>query len=182
MTAQGFAVFATAIGHCGIAWNDRGVVSVRLPEGGAARTRARLRARFPGAAEASAAQPPPAPIRQGIDDIVALLRGEPRDLADLPVDLEGVPEFHLRVYELARTIPPGSTLTYGEVATRLGLPGSAQAVGQALGRNPVPIVVPCHRVLAAGGKMGGFSAPGGVDTKRRMLLIEGAPEVEPTLF
>lgn len=182
MTAQGFAVFATAIGHCGIAWSDRGVVSVRLPEGSADRTRARLGARFPGAVEAGAAQPPPEAVRQGIAGIVALLRGEPRDLGEVPVDLDGVPEFHRRVYELTRGIHPGCTLTYGEVAERLGMPGSAQAVGQALGRNPVPIVVPCHRVLAAGGKMGGFSAPGGVDTKRRMLLIEGAPTVEPTLF
>ncbi|HVW39938.1 MAG TPA: methylated-DNA--[protein]-cysteine S-methyltransferase [Amycolatopsis sp.] len=178
MTARGFAVFDTAIGHCGIAWGERGVVSVRLPDRDAEQTRARLRARFPEAGE----DPAPAPIRRAIDEIRALLRGEPLDLADIDLDLTGVPEFHQQVYQVARTIPPGKTLTYGEVATRLGMPGSAQAVGQALGRNPFPIVVPCHRVLGAGGKMVGFSAPGGVDTKRRMLVIEGAQPEEPTLF
>lgn len=178
MTAQGFAVFDTAIGHCGIAWSERGVVSVRLPDGSAGRTRARLHASFPEAAEAE----PPRQVRQAISEIVALLRGESRDLAEIRLDLEGVPDFHRRVYEIARAIQPGRTLTYGDVANQLGMPGSAQAVGQALGRNPFPIVVPCHRVLAAGGKMGGFSAPGGVDTKRRMLVIEGAQADEPTLF
>lgn len=178
MTAEGFAVFDTAIGHCGIAWSERGVVSLRLPDGSAGRTRARLHANFPEAAETE----PPQHVQQAITEIVALLRGEARDLAEIRLDLEGVPDFHRRVYEIARAIPPGKTLTYGDVANQLGMPGSAQAVGQALGRNPFPIVVPCHRVLAAGGKMGGFSAPGGVDTKRRMLVIEGAQAAEPTLF
>ena len=178
MPAQGFAVFDTAIGHCGIAWGERGVVSVRLPDRDAGQTRARLRVHFP---EADEVEPPPQ-IRRAIDEIVALLRGETLDLADIELDLSDVPDFHRRVYEIARTIQPGKTLSYGDVATRLGMPGSAQAVGQALGRNPFPIVVPCHRVLAAGGKMGGFSAPGGVDTKRRMLVIEGARPDEPTLF
>ncbi|NKQ57396.1 methylated-DNA--[protein]-cysteine S-methyltransferase [Amycolatopsis sp. K13G38] len=178
MTAHGFAVFDTAIGHCGIAWGERGVVSVRLPDRGAEQTRARLRARFP---EAGEGEPPP-PIWRAIEEIRALLRGEALDLAGIELDLTGVPEFHRQVYEVARTIPPGKTLTYGEVAARLGVPGSAQAVGQALGRNPFPIVVPCHRVLGAGGRMVGFSAPGGVETKRRMLVIEGARSEEPTLF
>jgi methylated-DNA-[protein]-cysteine S-methyltransferase len=90
------------------------------------------------------------------------------------LDMEGVPPFHRRVYEAARQVPPGQTLSYGEIAARAGSPGSARAVGQALGRNPFAILVPCHRVLAANGKLGGFSANGGVDTKRRMLAIEGA--------
>ncbi|WP_236795975.1 methylated-DNA--[protein]-cysteine S-methyltransferase [Amycolatopsis sp. GM8] len=178
MTAQGFAVFGTAIGHCGIAWGEGGVVGVRLPDGSAGLTRARLHASYPDAAETE----PPEPVRQAIADIVALLRGESRDLLQIPLDLGGVPDFHRRVYEIARTIPPGKTLTYGDVASRLGMPGSAQAVGRALGRNPFPIVVPCHRVLGADGKMVGFSAPGGVETKRRMLVIEGARADEPTLF
>jgi methylated-DNA-[protein]-cysteine S-methyltransferase len=93
-----------------------------------------------------------------------------------------VPEFNRRAYEIARAIPPGKTLTYGDIAHRMGLPGSAQAIGQAMGNNPFPIVVPCHRVMAAGGKDGGFSARGGVVTKRRMLVIEGALADEPTLF
>ncbi|KAA9148895.1 methylated-DNA--[protein]-cysteine S-methyltransferase [Amycolatopsis acidicola] len=178
MTTQGFAVFETAIGHCGIAWGERGVLSVRLPDRSPQVTRARLQSQFPEAGETE----PPDHIRHAIDEMNSLLRGDRLDLADIELDLEGVPEFHRRVYEIARTIPPGKTLTYGDVATRLGMPGSAQAVGQALGHNPFPIVVPCHRVLAAGGKMGGFSAPGGVDTKRRMLVIEGARPDEPTLF
>ncbi|GAA5156697.1 MULTISPECIES: methylated-DNA--[protein]-cysteine S-methyltransferase [Amycolatopsis] len=178
MTAQGIAVFETVLGHCGIAWGEHGVVGVRLPEGNAARTLARLQASVPDAVETE----PPGEIQLAIAEIVALLRGEPRDLAAVRLDYTGVPEFHRRVYELARTIPPGKTLTYGDVAHQLGLPGSAQAVGQALGRNPFPIVVPCHRVLAAGGGMGGFSAPGGVDTKLKMLVIEGALSEQPTLF
>lgn len=178
MKAEGFAVFGTAIGHCGIAWSEHGVVGVWLPERSPVVTRARVRSRYPEAAEIE----PPQRVRQGIEEIVALMLGEPRTLAEIDVDFDGVPEFNRRVYELTRTIAPGKTLTYGEVADRLGLPGSAQAVGQALGRNPVPIVVPCHRVLGAGHKLTGFSAPGGVETKRRMLLIEGSTAVEPTLF
>jgi methylated-DNA-[protein]-cysteine S-methyltransferase len=92
-----------------------------------------------------------------------------------------VPEFHRRVYDVARTIPPGATLTYGDIAARLGEPGSARAVGQALGRNPFPIIVPCHRVLAANGQLGGFSATGGSATKRRLLTIEGALQAQPLL-
>jgi methylated-DNA-[protein]-cysteine S-methyltransferase len=178
MTVKGFAVFGTAIGHCGIAWSEHGVVGVWLPERSPVVTRARVRSHHPEATETE----PPQQIRHGIEEIVALLRGEPRTLAEIEVDFDGIPEFHRNVYEITRTIPPGKTLTYGEVADRLGLPGSAQAVGQALGRNRVPIVVPCHRVLGAGGKLTGFSAPGGVETKRRMLLIEGSTAVEPTLF
>lgn len=178
MTVTGFALFDTAIGHCGIAWSEDGVVGVSLPERGPTVTRARLRSRYPEAAEVE----PPHQIRRGIADIAALMRGEPRMLAEIEVDFDGIPEFNRRVYELTRTIPPGQTLTYGELANRLGLPGSAQAVGQALGRNPFPIIVPCHRVLGSGGKLTGFSAPGGVETKRRMLLIEGSTAVEPTLF
>jgi methylated-DNA-[protein]-cysteine S-methyltransferase len=115
---------------------------------------------------------PPAEVRRALEAIGALLRGEASDLAAVPLDMEGVPPFHRRVYEAARGIPPGATLSYGEIAHQLGSPGSARAVGQALGRNPFAIVVPCHRVLAAGGKMGGFSANGGVSTKVRMLSLE----------
>ncbi|WP_091299189.1 methylated-DNA--[protein]-cysteine S-methyltransferase [Amycolatopsis xylanica] len=176
MDVLGFAMFGTAIGSCGIAWGERGIVGVWLPESSEAKTRARLAGL--GAPEAE----PPDSVRKAIADIVDLLNGTPNDLADIVVDLDGVPEFHQKVYEIARKIPPGKTLTYGDIAHELGMPGSAQAVGQALGRNPVPIVVPCHRVLAAGGKDGGFSAPGGVSTKRRMLVIEGALADEPTLF
>ncbi len=178
MTAQGFAVFGSAIGVCGIAWNEHGVTAIQLPEGGDARTRARLTARHPEAVEST----PPKEIQHAIGGIVSLMDGKRTDLTDIALDYGGVPDFHHRVYEFIRSIPAGKTLTYGDVANILGMPGGAQAVGQAMGRNPFPIIVPCHRVLAAGGKDGGFSARGGVATKRRMLVIEGALADEPTLF
>lgn len=164
------AIFPTPIGPCAIAWTPAGIAGVLLPEADQDATRRRLRARFPGAADAA----PPAPIAHAIDSITALLQGLTRDLTEVPLDWTGVPDFPRRVYEVARTIPPGSTRTYGDVAARVGAPGAAQAVGQALGANPFPLVVPCHRVLAASGDLGGFSAPGGAATKRRLLEIEGA--------
>lgn len=170
MTVHGFALFDTAIGICGVAWGAAGIASVQLPESNRTKTRARLRQQFPQAAEI---EPTPA-VCTAIEHICALLRGEAADLSGIVLDMSGVPPFHQRVYRLAREIGPGSTLTYGQLAQKLGAPGSARAVGQALGRNPFAIVVPCHRVLAAGGRMGGFSAGGGVITKQRMLEIEGA--------
>lgn len=170
MSGQGFALFDTPIGRCGIAWGARGILRVQLPEGRDAATRASLRTRFPDARES----PPPAAVERTLSRICALLRGEESDLSVIPLDLDGVPDFHRRVYEAARAIAPGSTLSYGEVATRVGAPGAARAVGQALGRNPFAIVVPCHRVLGAGGKVGGFSADGGITTKLRLLSLEGA--------
>jgi methylated-DNA-[protein]-cysteine S-methyltransferase len=168
MTAYGFTLFDTAIGRCGVAWSDRGLVGVQLPEAADTATRERMLQRFPAAAE----RPPPPQVRLAIDSIVALLQGEPSDLSTIALDMEGVAPFHRRVYEVARTIPPGKTLAYGEVAARAGAPGAARAVGQALGHNPFPIIVPCHRVVSADGKIGGFSAHGGTATKRRMLAIE----------
>ena len=167
---SGFALFDTAIGRCGIAWNERGVAGVQLPEGSEHDTRTRLRRRFADARET----PPPAPVQRAIDGVVALLRGEPSELDAVTLDMEGVPPFHRRVYEVARTIPPGTTLSYGEVAARMGEPGAARDVGQALGQNPFAIIVPCHRVLAANGKVGGFSARGGVRTKLRLISSERA--------
>ena len=176
MSAVGFTLFETAIGHCGVAWSDRGIVGVQLPELGIRETRVRLQRRFPSARESA----PPPNVRSARDAIVALLAGGKTDLSAIALDMEQVPPFHRRVYEAARTIPPGGTLTYGDIAAMLGEPGAARAVGQALGRNPFAIVVPCHRVLAAGGKMGGFSANGGVSTKQRLLSIEGV-ETRPQL-
>jgi len=167
---SGFALFETAIGWCGIAWSARGVAGVQLPEGSERDTRARLRRRFPEAREA----PPPAPVQRAIDGVVALLRGEDCRLETVALDMDGVPPFHRRVYEVARTIRPGATLSYGEVAARMGAPGAARDVGQALGQNPFAIIVPCHRVLAANGKVGGFSARGGVRTKLRLISSERA--------
>lgn len=177
--AQGFALFATAIGTCGVAWSEHGIVRVLLPGSSDDAVRARMSAELPTATE----QDPPAVVADAVSRMRALMDGASDDLADIRLDLSGVSDFHRRVYAVARAIEPGTTLTYGEVATRLEDPGAAQAVGQALGRNPFPIVVPCHRVLAAGGKPGGFSAPGGAQTKLRMLVIEGAREPDPpTLF
>jgi O-6-methylguanine DNA methyltransferase len=170
MTAHHFSLFDTPVGRCGIAWGERGVIGIQLPEGRETQTRARLVERFPGATEAA----PPAQVQQARDAIVALLHGKSADLGVIALDMEQVSPFYRRVYETARGIPPGTTLSYGEVAALMGAPGSARAVGQALGKNPFAIVVPCHRVLAAGGKVGGFSANGGIATKLRLLAIEGA--------
>ena len=178
MPGLGFTLFDTGIGRCGIAWSGRGVVGVQLPEAREAATRTRLLERFPEAREAS----PPLAVKRALDRITALLHGEKSDLSTIALDMDGVPPFHRRVYAAARKIPPGSTLSYGEIATRIGAPGAARAVGQALGRNPFAIVVPCHRVLAAGGKVGGFSADGGITTKLRLLSLEGAAKGQPTPF
>ena len=179
MTATGYALFDTAIGRCAIAWSERGVVSVQLPEARDAATRARIEKNFPGARETA----PPSPVQRALEGIGALLRGERAALDEIALDLSRVPPFHRRVYEAARAIPAGETLTYGELASRIGEPGKARAVGQALGRNPLAIVVPCHRVLAANGRLGGFSANGGVTAKLRLLNIEGALAGEqPALF
>ncbi len=179
MPSWEFALFDTAVGRCGIAWSGRGVAGVQLPETREGATRARLLKRYPDAREAA----PPDHVRRAIDDIAGVLRGDRRDLSGISLDMEEVPRFHRRVYAVARAIPVGTTLSYGEIATRLGDRAVAREVGEALGQNPFPIIVPCHRVLAAGGKLGGFSAAGGVTTKLRLLNIEGARLSDaPTLF
>jgi methylated-DNA-[protein]-cysteine S-methyltransferase len=179
MMELGYALFDTAVGRCGIAWGGQGIVAVQLPESHELRTRARLLKRRPDAREAS----PPSDVQRAIDGIVALLRGEATDFSSVALVMDGIGTFERSVYEVARTIGPGATMTYGEIATRLGDRTLAREVGQALGRNPFPLIVPCHRVLAAGGKVGGFSANGGVTTKLRLLSIEGARTSDaPTLF
>src|SRR6266403_3408478 len=179
MAAREFALFDTPIGRCGIAWGPRGVAGVQLPEEAEAATRTRMLQRFPAACESD----PPADVQHAVDAIGTLLRGGAGDLSGIALDMEGVPTFHRRVYEVARTIPPGATLSYGDIAARLGERGLAREVGQALGRNPLPLIVPCHRVLAAGAKAGGFSANGGVATKLALLTIERARTSQaPTLF
>jgi methylated-DNA-[protein]-cysteine S-methyltransferase len=178
MSDYRFALFETAIGCCALIWSKRGVVGVQLPEANERATHARVLRRFTAAQAAT----PPADMQRAIEGMIALLRGEPCDLSDIPIDSEGVPAFNRRVYDIARTIPAGSTLSYGEIAERLGDRSLAREVGQALGQNPTPLIVPCHRVLAAGGKAGGFSASGGLVTKLRLLTIEGAQPSGPTLF
>lgn len=178
-TAKGFCVFDTAIGPCGLAWGERGVVGVQLPEGDRDATAARMRRRFPDVAELL----PPAPIQSITLRVAALLSGDADSLIDVELDMDGVSPFYQRVYGITRAIPPGRTLTYGEVAEQLGEPGAARAVGQALGHNPFAPIVPCHRVLAARTGGGGFSAEGGVATKLRMLQIEKAQlGPQPGLF
>lgn len=180
MSRRSFALFDTALGSCAIAWSESGVAGVQLPEADAAQTRRRAERRFGTDADAT---PPPASVRQAIAGIVALLAGESVDLTDIALDIEGVDAFDRRVYDAARRIAPGRTQTYGAIAAALGDPALARAVGQALGRNPFAIIVPCHRVLAADGRIGGFSAAGGAATKRRLLLIEGARAGDaPDLF
>jgi methylated-DNA-[protein]-cysteine S-methyltransferase len=178
MTARHFALFDTAIGACAIVWSARGIAGVQLPEASAQATRARVTRRFAGAQEAV----PPADVQRAVDGIVALLRGEDQDFNNVKLDFGDLPAFNLKVYDIARTVPAGQTITYGEIAKRLGDKLLARDVGQALGQNPIPLIMPCHRVLAAGGKTGGFSASGGVVTKLRLLTIEGAQPGGPTLF
>lgn len=164
-----FTLFDTALGRCGIAWNERGVTRIMLPEASDAATRERLTRGAPGATEA----PPPPAIAAAIALIVQHVRGEPAALDTIVLDLDGVPAFHRQAYEAARQIPSGHTVSYGALAQSLGNPGAARAIGQAMGKNPFPIVVPCHRVLAAHRATGGFSAHGGVETKAKLLAAEG---------
>lgn len=174
--ASGIHLFETSLGHCAIAWAEDGLLGVHLPELDRAATRERMAARFPDLDETRVT---PA-ARAARDGIVTLLAGRLVDLSGIALDMTVVTPFRRRVYEAARAIPRGTTATYGELANVLGQPRSARAVGQALGANPFPVIVPCHRVLAAGGKAGGFSAQGGVSTKMRMLTIEGALVAEPS--
>ncbi len=176
--ATGVALFDTAIGRCGVAWRGDRLRAVQLPERDDQATIGRLVNRLP---DAGPAEPPPRVV-QAMGAMAALLEGRRDQLLDIELDLDGIGAFELSVYEVTRAIPPGETLTYGEVARRIGDPGAARAVGRALGSNPLPIVIPCHRVLGAGGQLVGFSANGGTETKRRMLLIEGATAVPPSLF
>jgi methylated-DNA-[protein]-cysteine S-methyltransferase len=177
--SAGFTLFDTAIGRCALAWGAAGIVGVWLPEAGDEALHRRIARRHP---DFEAAEPP-AYVAEAARAIAAHLSGALDDLTAVTLDLSRVSELHRRVFAVARAIPPGRTLTYGEVAARIGEPGAARAVGKALGENPFPIVVPCHRVLAAGGRLHGFSAPGGLATKRRLLEIEKARAGdEPDLF
>lgn len=177
MKAVGHTLFDTAIGRCAVAWSEVGIVTVLLPERDDAGTRARLRQRLGEVPETD----PPLTVADAIDAVTSVLDGENVDLSSIVVDLDGVSEFDRRVYEAARSIPYGSARTYGALATAVDRPDAARAVGRALGDNPVPVIVPCHRVVAANGHLGGFSAPGGTVTKRRMLLIEGYQAAAPQL-
>jgi methylated-DNA-[protein]-cysteine S-methyltransferase len=178
ISESGYALFDTAIGRCALVWRGGLVVGAALPEDSDERARASLARRFPDAVECD----PPAFAAEAMERIASLLAGGRTDLGDIGVDPEGS-AFERKVWQAARRIPCGEVRSYGDIAREIGARGAAQAVGVALGRNPVPIVVPCHRVLAADGRSGGFSAPGGVATKFRILEIEGARRRgEPELF
>lgn len=173
-----YALFDTAIGRCGIAWGDGGVIGLQLPERSESATITRLLRHCPTADETA----PTKNIERAINDIAALMRGEKKTLRAIQLDMSRVAAFNARVYDTTRAIAPGATRTYGEIARAIGDPDSARAVGQALGRNPFAIIVPCHRVVGANDKLVGFSANGGIRTKLKMLKIEGWRENEPSLF
>jgi methylated-DNA-[protein]-cysteine S-methyltransferase len=156
--------FDTELGRCGIRWSDAGITSVLLPS----------RRGIPGIAHEDVADVPQF-VRHAITGIVALMVGDPRDLHEVPLDERGIDDFRRAVHAATREIAPGSTRSYGQIARAIGRPDGARDVGAALSRNPFPVIVPCHRVVAANGALTGFSAPGGLATKRRMLELEGAP-------
>ncbi|MFT4097432.1 MAG: methylated-DNA--[protein]-cysteine S-methyltransferase [Rhodoblastus sp.] len=168
MDGYGSTYFDTPIGFCGLAWSPRGVKAFQLPEETPEATRARLTRR----AGAPFERKPPAEIAEIVMRIGKLLAGRAVDLSDIALDMDRVGAFEAQVYVTARCIPCGETRTYGQIARAIGEPGAARGVGQALGRNPFAIIVPCHRVVAANGRTGGFSAGGGVNTKLRILEIE----------
>ncbi len=179
MTMQAFTFFDTAIGRCGLAWTPHGINAVLLPERREIDAWRRVLRMFPDAVETR----PTGEADRAARAVRAHLRGEDSEIGAIALDLSAIPPFNQKVYAITRAIPRGETLTYGEVASRLGASGAARAVGRALGQNPIPVIVPCHRVLAANGATGGFSANGGVVTKFRLLAIEGAKATSaPTLF
>lgn len=179
MKQAAYCIFETPLGWCGIAWREAAnssalpaITCLQLPEATAELTESRIAQRS-GTRKPSA---PPSQIAEIIEKICRHFRGEVQDFRDVPVDLAGADSFARQVYEAARNIPAGQTRTYGDIAKELGQPAAARDVGQALARNPIGLIVPCHRVVAAGGKTGGFSARGGPATKTKMLALEGVPQ------
>lgn len=176
MTADlSYHLFETQIGWIGLAWSDAGLARLQLPERDRAATLRRLLATMPrhGSQAAQPVEELPQEIAAVVAAITRYAAGEAVDLSAIAVDLAGVDDFRLAIYKAARRLGFGEVTTYGELAARAGHPGMARETGQALGSNPVPLVVPCHRILAAGGKIGGFSAPGGSATKEKLLAMEG---------
>jgi len=177
MKQAAYCLFETPLGACGIAWKEQGtsrippvVTFFQLPEA----TRSVTDTRIAGSSGGRKARVPPPHIAGIIRRVRMHLRGDVQDFLDIAVDLDGAAPFARQVYEAARKIPPGRTRSYGELAADMNRPTASRAVGQALGRNPIPLLIPCHRVLGHSGKPGGFSAHGGVETKARLLEIEGA--------
>jgi len=179
MVGRAYAIFDTAIGRCGIVWSNSGVVAVQLPEARELDTRRRIFQVHPEAREQAA----PLNAELAIEGIVTLLQGGDPDFSDVSLDAGDVPAFNRRVYEYACTIARGETRSYHEIAKALGASGAALSVAQAISRNPYMIIVPCHRVLEAGGYADRISPYGGVISKRRLLALEGAhPIASKTLF
>jgi methylated-DNA-[protein]-cysteine S-methyltransferase len=177
MKPDTYHVFATAAGYCAIAWNDAGIIRLQLPATEALATERNLRRRLPGAVPGT----PTAAVEDAIGAVKRYFMGQEVDFSEIRLDLGAQQEFFTRVYAEARRVRWGKTTTYGTLARQLGAePAAARDVGQAMARNPVPLIIPCHRVLAAGGKLGGFSAPGGSAAKIRMLELEGV-RVGPVL-
>jgi methylated-DNA-[protein]-cysteine S-methyltransferase len=170
MAGCGYTIFDTAVGRCGIAWGDSGIVGVQLPEEREIETRRRMLRQYPDARELA----PPPNVEMAIEGIATLLRGEGANLSEVALDMNGIHAFNARVYAFARTIPRGETRSYGEVAASLRASGAVRSVAQAISRNPFVIIVPCHRVLEAGGYADKISPNGGSISKRRLLSIEGA--------
>jgi methylated-DNA-[protein]-cysteine S-methyltransferase len=165
-----YAVFDTEAGFCAIAWSDSGIARFQLPDKSAEAAERHISRRLP------AAQPgtPPNAVAAVIAAAQRYFAGEKIDFSEVPVDLDGQDDFFKRIYAATRQVDWGETTTYGTLAKELGAgPEAARDVGQAMAKNPVPLIIPCHRVLAAGGKVGGFSAPGGSTAKLRMLALEG---------
>ena len=168
--AHHYLIFETVGGFCGIAWNNIGITRFQLPARDADATERNLRRRLPDAAPGT----PPLPVLEAIAAVKRYFEGENVDFSGVRLDLDGQDEFFQRIYAAARRVEWGRTTTYGGLAKELRAgPEAARDVGQAMANNPVPLIIPCHRVLAAGGKVGGFSAPGGSAAKVRMLELEG---------
>jgi methylated-DNA-[protein]-cysteine S-methyltransferase len=172
-----YCYFNTAIGPCGLLWNEMAIERLQLPERTLAESRRRLTDQIKPCQEVELASAPSWVQDAALRLQKLLLKGQV-DLSSIPIDVSRMPPFFRQVYEAARKIPPGQTSTYGALAQAVGSPGAARAVGQAMGRNPLPLIIPCHRVLAAGGKAGGFSAFGGLVTKQHLLAIESAGSLD----
>ncbi len=168
-------VFETAAGFCAIVWSDAGVTHFILP-GRSSAAETSLRRRAPGA-EPSA---PPPEVAKAIAEARRYFAGEAADFSSVPLDLRHADPFFAQIYDALRRVGWGRTTTYGALAAVVGASReAARDVGEAMAKNPMPLLIPCHRVLAAGGKLGGFSAPGGAATKARMLRLEGVDLAPP---
>lgn len=178
MKSPVFTLFETSQGTCGIAWNERGVTGFQLPEA----SRKQVASRIAVKSSAKRARIIPSQVAVIIERVKSHFKGETQDFQDIVVDLDGAGPFAKEIYAAARKIPSGRTMTYGELANTAGRPGASRAVGQAMGKNPVPIIIPCHRILAAGNRPGGFSAHGGIATKAKLLELEGAAMGPPAVI